>query len=139
MNPPPMGLPLTRPHKVFCSGQSYPRYGPNEKMLGVPWPAGLTHPLLSAPRNDTYLICTGALIQGVAWGQVLSLAFHTPQICPPQLSNPNPSLVSHLPYPISPSTRAPVGRKQAPSCLSHRNSLKGGNTAPLRLFKITDR
>ena len=62
-NPPPMGLPLARPDKVFCSGQSCPRYGPNEEKLGVPRPTDLILPLLPTSMNETYLISTGALIQ----------------------------------------------------------------------------
>ena len=95
-NPPPMGLPLARPDKVFCSGQSCPRYGPNEEMLGVPQPTDLIRPLLPISRNETYLISTGALIQ--RWhGASSHSGVPYPSNLPLNSSNPDPGLVSYLP------------------------------------------
>lgn len=118
-NPPPMGLPLARPDKVFCSGQSCPRYGPNEEMLGVPRPTDLICPLLPISRNEAYLISTGALIQ--RWhGASSHSGVQYPSNLPPNSSNPDPAW-SPIFLPHQPFNNGSCGQKRAPSCLSHRN------------------
>lgn len=123
-NPPPMGLPLARPDKVFCSGQSCPRYGPNEEKLGVPRPTDLILPLLPTSMNETYLISTGALIQRWHGGEFSfwgSIALKST----PQLLKPRPRLGLLSSFPISPSTMAlwektgsllPLSQKQKRVC-----------------------
>ena len=108
-NPPPMGLPLAKPDKVFCSGQSCPRYGPNKEKLGVPRPTDLIRPLLPTSKNETYLISSGALIQ--RWhGDEFSFWGSIGLKSTPQLLKPRPRLGLLSSSSISPSTMTSVGK-----------------------------
>ena len=130
-NPPPMGLPLARPDKVFCSGQSCPRYGPNKEKLGVPRPTDLIRPLLPTSKNETYLISSGALIQ--RWhGDEFSFWGSIGLKSTPQLLKPRPMLGLLSSSSISP-------QKRALSCLSprNRNVSVSGNSATLLLLLLS--